>query len=89
MKILLTEIWIKDEEVWEAAKLSESDKFINLLLIKKIQSLEKRAKAIRWAKAKNLNSKSNTKNPEILILDEATSAVDNETEAAIQGLLIP
>ena len=77
-----------DSDIIEAAKTAEAWSFIEVLP----QGLEtlvgERGARLSGGQRQRLSlARALLKNPPILVLDEATSAVDNETEAAIQRSL--
>ena len=77
-----------DTEVWNAAKQSEADIFINNLPNKENTVVGERGQKLSGGQRQRVSiARAILKNPDILILDEATSSVDNETEAAIQRSL--
>ena len=77
-----------DDEIWNAIKLSESEKFISLLPDKKDTVVGERGQKLSGGQRQRISiARAILKNPELLILDEATSAVDNQTELEIQNSL--
>ncbi|GAB3250718.1 ABC transporter ATP-binding protein [Chitinimonas naiadis] len=77
-----------DEAIAAAAQASESTEFINKLALGFATRVGERGQKLSGGQRQRLAlARAILKNPPILILDEATSAVDNETEAAIQRSL--
>ena len=77
-----------DEEIRDAAQAAEAMEFINALPEGLDTLVGERGIKLSGGQRQRLSlARAIVKNPPILILDEATSAVDNETEAAIQRSL--
>lgn len=77
-----------EAEIVYAAKLAEADDFISELPEAYDTVVGERGIKLSGGQRQRISlARAILKNPPILILDEATSAVDNETEAAIQRSL--
>ena len=77
-----------DAQIADAARQSECQEFIERLPLGFATRVGERGQKLSGGQRQRLAlARAILKNPPILILDEATSAVDNETEAAIQRSL--
>lgn len=77
-----------DEAIAEAARAAECTEFINKLPLGFATRIGERGQKLSGGQRQRLAlARAILKNPPVLVLDEATSAVDNETEAAIQRSL--
>jgi ATP-binding cassette, subfamily B, bacterial len=76
------------EEVQEAARMAEAHEFIMALPFGYDTVIGERGQKLSGGQRQRLSiARAILKDPPVIILDEATSAVDNETEAAIQRSL--
>ena len=77
-----------EKDIFEASKIAELDQFILSLDDKYETLVGERGQKLSGGQKQRLSiARAVLKNPPVLILDEATSSVDNETEAAIQRSL--
>jgi ATP-binding cassette subfamily B protein len=77
-----------NERIHEVAEAAEATEFINRMPLRYETVVGERGQKLSGGQRQRLSiARALLKNPPILILDEATSAVDNDTEAAIQRSL--
>lgn len=77
-----------DEDLVRAARLAEADTFIRALPQGYDTIVGERGQKLSGGQRQRLTiARAIVRDPAVLVLDEATSAVDNETEAAIQRSL--
>jgi len=91
--INLNDIGIGDEKIMEAARIVGADKFINQLPNKYNEEVKERGATLSVGQKQLISfARALAYDPKILILDEATSSVDTETEIlikqAIEKLLV-
>ncbi len=76
---------IPSEQIYKAAELVGADKFINQLPSKYDEEVKERGATLSVGQKQLISfARALAYNPQILILDEATSSVDTETEILIQ-----
>jgi ATP-binding cassette subfamily B protein len=76
---------ISDERVIEAAKIVGADKFIEKLPNKYDEEVKEKGATLSVGQKQLISfARALAYNPQVLILDEATSSVDTETEILIQ-----
>ena len=86
--ILLREEGISDEEVWNACRYVNADKFINKLEKKLDEPVRERGNNFSAGQRPLLSfARTIIHNPSVMILDEATANIDTETEILIQDSL--
>ncbi|MFZ6675913.1 ABC transporter ATP-binding protein [Undibacterium sp. Xuan67W] len=79
---------VSEQAIADAAQAAEATEFIQKLPLGFATHIGERGQKLSGGQRQRLAlARAILKNPPILILDEATSAVDNETEAAIQRSL--
>jgi ATP-binding cassette subfamily B protein len=75
----------KEDEIWAAIRSAEAEAFVQALPHGLETVVGERGQKLSGGQRQRLSiARAVLKDPPILVLDEATSAVDNETEAAIQ-----
>jgi ATP-binding cassette, subfamily B, multidrug efflux pump len=83
--IALGDLTISDEQIWTAAKLIGADGFINDLPGQLAYEVQERGATLSMGQRQLISFvRVMVYNPQILVLDEATSSVDTETEQEIQ-----
>ena len=86
--ILLREEGISDDEVWNACRYVNADKFINKLEKKLDEPVRERGNNFSAGQRQLLSfARTIIHNPSVMILDEATANIDTETEILIQDSL--
>jgi ATP-binding cassette subfamily B protein len=79
---------ITEEQVRSAAQLVGADKFIEQLPMKYDEEVKERGATLSVGQKQLISfARALAFNPQILILDEATSSIDTETEQMIQGAI--
>jgi ATP-binding cassette subfamily B protein len=79
---------ISEEKIIEAAKIVGADKFINQLPNKYNEEVKEKGATLSVGQRQLISfARALSYNPQILILDEATSSVDTETEKLIQNAI--
>ena len=77
------------DQVVDAAQVAEADDFVDALPLRYDTMIGERGVTLSGGQKQRLSlARAIVKGAPILVLDEATSAVDNETEAAIQHALV-
>lgn len=79
---------VSDEEIWQALRIAQADGFVARLSEGLDTVLGERGTSLSGGQRQRLSlARALVRNPRLLVLDDATSAVDPEVEAKILGAL--